>query len=685
MANSAILAVKVLYDGSDAAKGMAASGSALSKWESGLTSAAKYATVASAGVIAFGKAAFDSASKLQQSTGAVESVFGRQAAAVEKLAKGAAQSVGLAQSEYSQLAAVLGSQLKNMGVASKDLVPTTDKLISRGADLAAMFGGTTADAVAALSAALRGEMDPLEQYGISIKEADVQAELAKRGLDNLSGAAAKSARTQVLLSMIFKQSADAAGQFARESDTAAGQQQRAAAEYENAKAALGQALLPVVAQAAQYFASFAQVLAGNVTATSAVAVGILALTAALWTAVAAIKTYRAAVLVSEAITKAWNNSTLILALRLKAIAAAEKIAAAATKLWNSSLLVARVRLLALAAAEKIVAAATRAYAVAQRILNVAMRANVIGIIITALVGLAALFVLLWKRSETFRRIVTKAFQLVKAAASKVYGWMKSAWSNVFGFLKNPISRAMAVIVGLWGRLRSAVGRVLDWIKSHWRTLLVVLTGPFGAAVVAIVNNWDKIKAAASRVVAFIRRVWSAVVSWMASLIGRVADAASRVFGRIGDYAGRAADKIRSYLGRAVDWIRAKFGALGDIMARPFEVAYDAIDRMVDMVRDAISWVGDLIDKVSSIPSVGGIKDKITGLFSAPAPPAPTTLGATLRPARRVGAPSMAGGPGPTVINVHGALDPDAVARQIARLLTSSQRRRSGVVLTPRTF
>ena len=60
-----------------------------------------------------------------------------------------------------------------MGVAAGDLAPVTNDLVGLGADLAAQFGGSSADAVAALSSLLRGETDPIEKYGVAIKQADI--------------------------------------------------------------------------------------------------------------------------------------------------------------------------------------------------------------------------------------------------------------------------------------------------------------------------------------------------------------------------------------------------------------------------------------------------------------------------------------------------------------------------------
>jgi hypothetical protein len=61
------------------------------------------------------KQAFDAASELQQSTGAIDAVFGDWALDIEQAAQGAATSVGLSTSQYENMAAVIGAQLHNAG------------------------------------------------------------------------------------------------------------------------------------------------------------------------------------------------------------------------------------------------------------------------------------------------------------------------------------------------------------------------------------------------------------------------------------------------------------------------------------------------------------------------------------------------------------------------------------------
>lgn len=209
------------------------------------------ALVAGAQLIDFFKQGVSGAADLEQSIGAVDSVFKDSAQQIHAWADSAATDVGLSANAYREMATTVGAQLKNMGIAQEDVAIQADDLIGKGADLAAQFGGPTSEAVAALGSLLRGETDPIERYGISIKQADINAKLAEMGLDGLEGQAAKTARTQALLTLVNEQGADAWGTFARETDTASGQAQIAAAQFEDMRTTVGAALLPVLTEFGQ--------------------------------------------------------------------------------------------------------------------------------------------------------------------------------------------------------------------------------------------------------------------------------------------------------------------------------------------------------------------------------------------------------------------------------------------------
>ena len=254
---SAVLAIRIIGDATSAVAAMDKAKAASMTFKEGLNKASVAAGASLAAIGAGAKVCVDAAADLQQSVGGVETVFESSAGKMKQWSDNAAQAVGLSKNEYNEFATLVGSQLQNFGMSVDESADKTNELITLGADLSSMFGGTTADAVDALSAALKGEMDPIEKYGISLNDATLKAQAASMGLGDLYKSGDRNAKMQATLAAITAQSGKATGNFARESDTLQGQQQRMAAAFENTKATLGEALLPILTQVAAKLAEFA--------------------------------------------------------------------------------------------------------------------------------------------------------------------------------------------------------------------------------------------------------------------------------------------------------------------------------------------------------------------------------------------------------------------------------------------
>lgn len=245
--------VVVLGDASDAKRAFREVNQAAGKTESKLKRVSE--KLSSAGrdlttrvtlpLAAVGGLSIKAASDLEQSQGAVQSVLGDSAGKIQEFGETAAKEFGLSRREVNETGAVIGAQLKNMGFSADEAGGEVVNLQKRAADMAATFGGSTAAALDAVGSLMRGERDPIEKYGVSIKQADINARLAAQGQSELEGEARKQAEAQAALAILMEQTADVQGQFARESDTLAGQQARVRAQAENLGATLGTILLPV--------------------------------------------------------------------------------------------------------------------------------------------------------------------------------------------------------------------------------------------------------------------------------------------------------------------------------------------------------------------------------------------------------------------------------------------------------
>jgi hypothetical protein len=253
---TAILALKITGDASDGARALDQAEGRLDGFGRKLGALGAIGVGAAvAGIVGIGKAAFDAAHRLLSAGGGIDAVFGDWALDIEQSADAAATAVGLSKSSYEELAAVIGSQLKGAGLPIDEVTNKTQGLVEMGADLAATFGGTTEDAVSALSSALKGETDPIERYGISLKQSDIQARLAAQGQDKLTGTALKTATAQAALALVTEQSAQAHGQFAAQGDTAATKAQVLSAWWENMKAKIGEGLLPIFVSLVDFFST----------------------------------------------------------------------------------------------------------------------------------------------------------------------------------------------------------------------------------------------------------------------------------------------------------------------------------------------------------------------------------------------------------------------------------------------
>ena len=211
--------------------------------------------IAAVGVAEVGRGMADivnKAGQLEQSVGAIDSVFKESAGQMHAWADSAATSVGLSKNEFNELGTLIGAQLKNGGTAMAELAPQTNKLIGLGADLSSMFGGTTREAVEALSSALKGERDPIERYGVSLKQSEIDAKAAALGFQKVGGSFSNEAQQAATLALIMEQTKDAHGNFAKESDTYAHKVQVLSQQWENFATGLGEMFLPVAASALEW-------------------------------------------------------------------------------------------------------------------------------------------------------------------------------------------------------------------------------------------------------------------------------------------------------------------------------------------------------------------------------------------------------------------------------------------------
>ena len=225
---------------------------------------AKAAVVSKVALAALAAGAVYSAKKAidqQQAYKGLTTVFKGQADVMQQWA-GQQAKVGLSATDAAKAASVLGASLQGSGMNARQAADQTQNLVGIATDLGAVFGDTQG-ATEALGAAMRGEYDPLEKYGIALKQSDVNARLAKKGQDDLTGAALKQAEAIARLELIQEGATTTRGAATDADKTAQQQAEILKASIDNLAASFGEALLPAIQTATEYLQGLADWIIAN--------------------------------------------------------------------------------------------------------------------------------------------------------------------------------------------------------------------------------------------------------------------------------------------------------------------------------------------------------------------------------------------------------------------------------------
>lgn len=196
---------------------------------------------------AMGTAAYNMAADFEDALGATDQIFKQASSEVKAWADGLLTYFGIAKKEALEYSNMMGSMLKNIGgLTEEQATKQSATLIELAGDLTAMYGGTTADAVRALTGALKGNNSMLDNYGMAVNEATVKQRAFEMGLIKQGGQMSLSAKQAATLSLIYEQTGDAQGQAAREADGASGSMRTLKTELTNLTTELGQHLLPII-------------------------------------------------------------------------------------------------------------------------------------------------------------------------------------------------------------------------------------------------------------------------------------------------------------------------------------------------------------------------------------------------------------------------------------------------------
>lgn len=198
-------------------------------------------------IVAAGGAAFKMAAEMEDAMGATNQIFGKSASSMQSWAKDLKGYYGIASGEALEYGNMMGSMLQNIGGLTEDeAAKQSQALITLAGDLTAMYGGTTQDAVRALTGALKGNNTMLDNYGMAANDAMVKSKALEMGLISEGESLDLASKQAATLALIMDQSSAAQGQAAREAEGASGTMRAMTTELKNLATSFGTILLPIL-------------------------------------------------------------------------------------------------------------------------------------------------------------------------------------------------------------------------------------------------------------------------------------------------------------------------------------------------------------------------------------------------------------------------------------------------------
>lgn len=207
------------------------------------------AGVAIKGIVGFIGDSITAGSDLAESQSKVAVVFGQSAAAIESWAETSSTSVGLSTQAALEAAGTYGNLFQAFGIGQGAATEMSTTLVQLAADLASFNNTSVDEAIQALRSGLSGETEPLKRYGIALTDVRLKEEALAQGIYNGTGMLTAAQKAQAAYALALKDSSLASGDFERTGDGFANTMRSISAEVENAKAAIGTALVDAIMDA----------------------------------------------------------------------------------------------------------------------------------------------------------------------------------------------------------------------------------------------------------------------------------------------------------------------------------------------------------------------------------------------------------------------------------------------------
>lgn len=202
-------------------------------------------------LVAFGKAAIDLGSDLQEVQNVVDVTFTTLSEEVDEFAKAAAKTAGLSEAMAKRYVGTFGAMAKAFGFSENNALEMSKALTQLSGDVASFYNLSQDEAYTKLKSVFTGETEALKELGVVMTQSALDSFAMAKGFGKVTNQMSEQEKVALRYSFIMDQLAIASGDFIRTSDGWANQTRILRLNIDSLKASIGQGLINILTPAIQ--------------------------------------------------------------------------------------------------------------------------------------------------------------------------------------------------------------------------------------------------------------------------------------------------------------------------------------------------------------------------------------------------------------------------------------------------
>ena len=198
------------------------------------------------------------ASDLNEVQNVVDVTFGKSSTQINAWSKTALSAYGLSELQAKQFAGTMGAMLKSSGLTGEGMVKMSQNLAGLSGDLASFYNLDQETAFEKIRSGISGETEPLKQLGINMSVANMEAFAMSQGIKTSYSKMDQASQSVLRYNYLLSVSKDAQGDFNRTQGGFANQQRLFTTNMQQLGSTVAQQVLPYLTQFLQYANKWAQ-------------------------------------------------------------------------------------------------------------------------------------------------------------------------------------------------------------------------------------------------------------------------------------------------------------------------------------------------------------------------------------------------------------------------------------------